>query len=256
MWLALDRAERVVFHAATLGQLPNWSPVSMLLVQLAKAVAVFLAWAVCGHSNARRPMHRMGLSGRGFALRESLRGATVGLCAVGAALAVGWTMDVVRIESWAPRASPSVFGGAVVTAALVACVEEFAFRGFLFAAISEAWSRKVAVAVTLVLFSLAHFPGPEPAPQRAQLAFAIGLSLGVPATLALLRTQRLWWPIGFHFTWDLVLFLWTDLGDQVGLSLVRAASTSTNTRTMLACIAGACALLFSQATQLIEKRAD
>lgn len=111
------------------------------------------------------------------------------------------------------------------TALVVACIEEFLFRGVILGLAARSWGRWPAAVGTSLIFALVHFLKPlrqpddsavqwwsgfvqitritEALPTPLVLAFGI-LALfvaGMILALAALRTHSLWLPIGIHAGW-------------------------------------------------------
>ena len=87
----------------------------------------------------------------------------------------------------------------------VALSEETLFRGYVFQTLEGRWGSGVALAVTSLLFGLAHLGNPVPGASHwmrlagpLQICFEAGLPLGA----AYLLTRRWWLSIGIHWAWD------------------------------------------------------
>jgi len=82
----------------------------------------------------------------------------------------------------------------------VGTLEELLFRAILFRMAERAWGRWPALALTSVLFALAHIPG-----DPTLVALAATAMAGVLLTAAYMVTGRLWLSIGFHAGWNYTL---------------------------------------------------
>jgi uncharacterized protein len=80
-----------------------------------------------------------------------------------------------------------------------AAIEELLFRGVLFRLLEEWAGTWIALAVSAVLFGLAHLANPG---ATAESALAIALEAGVLLGVAYVVTRSLWLPIGLHFAWN------------------------------------------------------
>lgn len=85
--------------------------------------------------------------------------------------------------------------------ALVACVEELAFRGVIFRIIESSLGSWIALALTATLFALSHLPNEG----VTALAIAVTGMAGVMLSAAFMATRRLWLAIGIHFGWNFTL---------------------------------------------------
>ncbi len=85
-----------------------------------------------------------------------------------------------------------------LAALLVAFSEEFVFRGYILTTLLNDWGAPVAIAVSSVLFGLAHAFNPG-------FNWLVGVNLGLAGVLmayAAVVYKNLWWPIGFHLAWN------------------------------------------------------
>ena len=81
---------------------------------------------------------------------------------------------------------------------LAACFEEVLFRGYPFQRLVEGIGATGAVLVSSTLFGLVHWNNPSASP----LSTTNTVLAGVVLALAYLRTQSLWYPIGWHVGWN------------------------------------------------------
>ncbi|MCD2518282.1 CPBP family intramembrane metalloprotease [Massilia sp. G4R7] len=82
----------------------------------------------------------------------------------------------------------------------VAVVEEILFRGVLFRLPERSLGSWTALAVSGVIFALAHIPNEN----VTFIAVANTAVAGLLFAAAYLATRRLWLPIGMHFAWNFV----------------------------------------------------
>jgi uncharacterized protein len=80
-----------------------------------------------------------------------------------------------------------------------AAIEELLFRGVLFRLLEEWSGTWIALAVSSILFGVAHLANRG---ATAESALAIALEAGVLLGLAYIATRSLWLPIGLHFAWN------------------------------------------------------
>lgn len=79
----------------------------------------------------------------------------------------------------------------------VAVIEEILFRGVLFRLPERALGTRAALAISSLIFALAHIPN-----GGSLLAIANTALAGLMFAAAYLATRRLWLPIGAHFAWN------------------------------------------------------
>ncbi|RCK73804.1 MAG: CAAX amino terminal protease family protein [Anaerolineae bacterium] len=117
------------------------------------------------------------------------------------AIKAGWSV----IEGWIWQSQPSdVLLGklwvSLLINALVAIVEEIAFRAYLLTGLKETWGKSIGLAVMAVTFSFMHAPALEGYPPFT-IAYALLMmaAFGVMFGWVYLRTGFLWLPTGIHF---------------------------------------------------------
>ncbi len=86
--------------------------------------------------------------------------------------------------------------------AWAAVIEELLFRGFVFQRLVDGIGASLAVAVTAVLFALAHWGNPGMEGGTLVAATVDTVLAGVLLGLAWVRTGSLALPIGIHFGWN------------------------------------------------------
>lgn len=102
---------------------------------------------------------------------------------------------------FAPDISLVHFAGVVALALSAGILEEFFFRGLLLGLLMKYFSRLpvfILLALQALLFSAWHL---DKTPLFYVQAFAAGLFFG----WTVLKTKSLWFAIGFHFGWDLMM---------------------------------------------------
>jgi membrane protease YdiL (CAAX protease family) len=81
---------------------------------------------------------------------------------------------------------------------MVATFEELIFRAVLFRIVDQRWGMRVALAVSFVLFALAHLPNDNISALAVLNTAVVSLTL----CAAYMLTGRVWLPIGIHFGWN------------------------------------------------------
>jgi len=83
---------------------------------------------------------------------------------------------------------------------LSATNEELVFRGYPFQRLVDSLGPAGAVAVSSVCFGLMHLGNPD----HTWFSTINTMLVGIPLSLAYLRTRALWLPVGIHFAWNYV----------------------------------------------------
>ncbi|MBI4900656.1 MAG: CPBP family intramembrane metalloprotease [Actinobacteria bacterium] len=167
---------------------------SWLPVRLAELVAVVAGFAVLMVVERRRPVELAPRRWTGL-LWGLLLGAVLCSTVIGILAALG----SYRILGFNAAYQ---FWPALVSTGLVASVaEELAFRGVLFRLTEDLFGTWAALAISALIFGLAHLGNPD-----ATLwgAVAIALEAGLLFAALYAVTRSLWWTIGLHFAWNIV----------------------------------------------------
>ncbi|HEU4586473.1 MAG TPA: type II CAAX endopeptidase family protein, partial [Gemmatimonadaceae bacterium] len=132
------------------------------------------------------------------AAKELGLGMLIGACIFSAVILVlvagGW-YGVAGTNPWTTALAP------LLAAAGAAYVEELVVRGILFRNLEDLLGSWISLAITALLFGLAHIANPN---ATLTSALAIALEAGVLLGAAYMLTQRLWLAIGIHFAWNFV----------------------------------------------------
>ncbi|HEY7064254.1 MAG TPA: CPBP family intramembrane glutamic endopeptidase [Chloroflexota bacterium] len=130
-------------------------------------------------------------------VRELVLGAALGPVVFALVLATELALG------WAQVERGTVGAGGLLLAALsfvgVAVNEELAARGFLLRMFGRAWSPRVALIGSSLIFAVLHGGNPNVTPLAIAFLFVAGLALA----WGYFATGRLWLPIAFHWSWNL-----------------------------------------------------
>lgn len=199
----------------------------LVLVFALFAVAGIITLAFMGKVIERRSLAEVGL-GRGL-LRNTLQGFGIGL---GMVLLLGLMLTVAVLVGLIPdsEVTPSIdyleqvreFGGVFgylglvfAITCLVAVAEEIVFRGLLFRMLEEGLGSWLAMAISAVLFGMAHLGNFE---DPTLLSIASQTAGGFGFAAAYMLTRNLWLPIGIHWGWNFVIFAISSPEDVLTLS--------------------------------------
>jgi len=174
----------------------KFESVQVLLTYSALTVA---AWVMLRFVD-RRPFVSVGLHFRAGWGREIGQGVAMGTAMMSAIAAVlhgaGWVS--VEFRSLETGEMLFILGNSLVTYIAVGYGEEFMFRGYLFQTFREGTNTVVPVAVLSLLFAAAHMGNPN-----VSVFGLINIAMaGVWLSLAYVKTNALWFPMGLHFSWN------------------------------------------------------
>jgi uncharacterized protein len=175
------------------------SPGASLVGEILLFLSVMIATAVMGRFE-RRSFGAYGLPLREGFLRRFLYGAIWGVVPLGVLLLVLRGLGV--LEFGGPELPTSALLRFGIVWALVFILtgifEEFAVRGYPQFTLTRSVGFWPAAIITSLILGVAHAGNSGEAMLGLVGVFAVGLL----ACLMLRRTGDLWFPIGFHFSWD------------------------------------------------------
>ncbi|MES1260977.1 MAG: CPBP family intramembrane glutamic endopeptidase [Acidobacteriota bacterium] len=172
---------------------------------VAAAIASALAMAIF----ESRSFGDLGLAWQHGTRRNLLTGIALG---AGAALFVILPAIALGLAHYAWVANPDTsWRAALFTPLLLFCGamgEEVVFRGYALQSLMRGYGAWVSIFVTGAIFGLLHGWNPGATPLGIVNTALFGVVFGA----AILRTHDLWFPIGMHFGWNVILpFLGVEL---------------------------------------------
>ena len=165
---------------------------TLALGMLTTVLAVLVYRWVVGRTE-HRPVAELDPSGAAPALG---RGTLIGVVMFGMVITNLFTSGNYEVHGLGSLSGTVGLFGFMAAAAVT---EELLFRGVLFRIIEEYLGTWIALALTALLFGLAHLPNPD---ATAWGAFAIAIEAGGMLAAAYVATRNLWVPIGVHFGWN------------------------------------------------------
>jgi membrane protease YdiL (CAAX protease family) len=165
--------------------------------------SALIASAVCARALERRRLGSVGFRlhrgcARDFGL-GSLMGAASLAIAVGIAASAGALIFDVQTRDWVPLARG--FTIAFLFFVIAGGTEELIFRGFPFQALVHNLGGARAVAITSLLFGLAHLSNKDASALSTINTILAGIWLG----LAYLMTRSLWLATALHWSWNFAM---------------------------------------------------
>ena len=175
--------------AFTEALLPKKMPIAW--PNLAAALACALGYWAYVNRVERRAVVELSSAG---ALPEWARGAALGLLLALLTLAPLWGIGVYRIDGLGDsfpllKQIPEML--------LVSVMEELLMRGVVFRIAEQAWGTRRALALTTLLFVVAHLPG-----DINVIGMLVTAAASLAFTAAYQVSERLWLPMGMHFAWN------------------------------------------------------
>jgi membrane protease YdiL (CAAX protease family) len=171
--------------------------------QLTNLAAALIASALCARILERRGLASVGYKPhrgwlRDFALGSALGAGSLAL-AVGIEAAAGAVSFTVNMRGGWFLARSFLF--LFVFFLMAGAVEELLFRGFAFQALIGSTGAVAAIAVTSILFGLAHIANANATVFSTINTMLAGVWLGI----AYLMTRSLWLATALHYSWNFVM---------------------------------------------------
>ncbi len=160
------------------------------------AAAVLLAYRTYVRLFERRPVTELAAAN---ALLELGAGVLTGFALVAAVIALLMAVGGYRIAGINALSTTIITPLAMMT--FVGVFEEVLSRGIVFRIAEQSLGSWTALAISALLFGLAHLPGEG----IGALAIVITVVAGVLFGAAYLMTRRLWLGIGIHIAWNYTL---------------------------------------------------
>jgi hypothetical protein len=120
-------------------------------------------------------------------------------------VSVGGAEALLGLARFAPNPLPAsaelAYGSGLFLILLISATnEELVFRGYPFQKLVESLGPPGAVAVGSACFGLAHLGNSH----HTWISTVNTMLVGIPLSIAYLRTRSLWMPVGMHFAWNYV----------------------------------------------------
>lgn len=148
----------------------------------------------------QRPVGSSGIALGGRWKQELGQGLAVGALMIFSVAALEWAMGAAKF-SWSGESLNLLIlwgGGGFVVLMVAATNEEMVFRGYPFQRLVESIGAVGAILVLSLMFGAIHLGNPN----RTWVSTANTALVGIPFSIAYLRTRMLWLPIGLHFSWN------------------------------------------------------
>ncbi|MHA1908495.1 MAG: CPBP family intramembrane glutamic endopeptidase, partial [Candidatus Thorarchaeota archaeon] len=102
--------------------------------------------------------------------------------------------------------------------------EELAYRGYLMPRMAKLWGRGKGIIISSLFFSLLHFAWWAPlgsVPIHLVILFTFNIMLGgiVLSLSYFMSGEKLWVPIGFHFSWNMIAYILFPTYPRVSVNL-------------------------------------
>jgi membrane protease YdiL (CAAX protease family) len=170
------------------------------LINLAAAI---IASAICGRVLERRSLGSVGYRKHHRWLRDFGLGSVMGAASLAIAVGIAATAKATTFDVQTRGAAQLASGFLIVLAFFLisGAFEELIFRGFPFQALVHNLGGAAAVAITSVVFGLAHLANPSASAISTINTMLAGVWLG----LAYLMTRSLWLATALHYSWNVAM---------------------------------------------------
>jgi len=159
---------------------------------------------LCAHFLEELPWRSLGASFHRGWFRDFIIGSVLGFATLVVAVVIAIIGRGLRFSvndaDWTAIVRSMIGSAAILIVAAFA--EEALFRGYALQTLTRAKLAWLGVALTLVLFGIAHLTNPNVVPGFTFTNTAIA---GLWFAIAYLRTRSLWLPLGLHWSWNWAL---------------------------------------------------
>lgn len=150
----------------------------------------------------QKPLGVVGLAFHPYWGKELCVGLGIGGIMI---VSVGGAEALLALARYARNPLPArvelAYGSGMFLVLLISATnEELVFRGYPFQKLVESLGPPGAVAVSSACFGLAHLGNSH----HTWISTVNTMLVGVPLSIAYLRTRSLWMPVGIHFAWNYV----------------------------------------------------
>ena len=194
----------IVLPASLWLQITHLAPsTNLLLLQIGSFAALIISVFFARRYLDRRSFSSLGFQANGKVGRDLLAGFLIGGFMMGFIYLIECMAGWLTITSFAWQDTPPLkiilSSGIMLLVFIVAgWQEELYFRGYLLQNIHEGLNLGWGVAVSSLVFGLAHLANPN-----ASLMGALGVTMaGLLMAYAYWRTRQLWLPVGLHIGWN------------------------------------------------------
>lgn len=197
--LILTLLTLAILYFAIGGQAVNLVLVSILPSAIGTTSAIFISRKLLD----RRTIRSLGLNWNTNAVKDLLFGIGIATVMMVLVFFTTYTPGWLQLQGFAPLSLDTILNlflwlGVFL---LVGFYEELFVRGSLFQNLNEHFNDAITLALTALVFSLAHLTNPH-----ASLASTIGIFIaGLYLGYAFIRTRQLWLSIGLHIGWNFFL---------------------------------------------------
>jgi hypothetical protein len=148
----------------------------------------------------RKPLGVVGLAFHPDWVKELCAGLGIGGVMMVSVSAAEAALRLARfVRSPFPARAELAYGSGLFVILLVSAMdEELVFRGYPFQKLVESLGAPGAVLVSSACFGLAHLANPY----HTWISTFNTMLIGIPLSIAYLRTRALWLPVGIHFMWN------------------------------------------------------
>ncbi len=170
------------------------------LINLAAAI---IASAICARVLERRSFGSVGFRRHRRWLRDYGLGSVMGAASLAIAVGIAATAKATTFDVQTRGAAQLASGFLIVLVffLVAGASEELIFRGFPFQALVHNLGGAAAVAITSVVFGLAHLANPSASAISTINTMLAGIWLG----LAYLMTRSLWLATALHYSWNVAM---------------------------------------------------
>lgn len=171
-----------------------------MVYTIAVYCAIFIATYLVLKLIEGKSFSSIGLQFKNIWLRQFTVGILFSFFAIVVIVLIELALGIVRIDFFHARVDSVVigFGEGMIVFLAVGFGEEVLFRGYCFQVVLKGTNAAVAIVLSSLAFSAAHFMNPN----TTTISFINIALAGVWLALSFVRTNHLWLAAGFHTAWN------------------------------------------------------
>lgn len=187
----------------SIGHLSSGQSIDLIVNNVTNLAAAVVASAICARVLERRRLGSVGFRLHRNWLRDFALGSLMGAASLAIAVGIAAGAGALTFYVYTWELAPLVRGFAMVFLFFViaGAFEELIFRGFAFQALVHNLGGARAIAISSLLFGLAHVSNPGASTFSTINTILAGIWLG----LAYLMTRSLWLATALHWSWNFAM---------------------------------------------------
>jgi CAAX protease family protein len=172
--------------------------IKSFIIFIVRSLTIYFGYAVFVRISEKRKADEIAIDRR--SLNYFLVGGILGIMAIGAVVAVLWSLGFYSVKS--VNFSPTMFED-LMFHSFFAFIQDVVFIALLFRILEQSLGSWISMIATSVIFGFQHllYPG-----QSLWSASAQAVEVGILFCALYILTRRIWFIFGFHVAWNFIQY--------------------------------------------------